>query len=77
MKSKGNENSQQFGIKYIDNVYEVDASSFVQIHIFPFNLPFRLFQLNSTQTKILVSRGQVVAYRSRKHMHQCIRTCEV
>jgi hypothetical protein len=75
MKSKGNEKPRQFGTKYIDTVYAVEASSFVQIHLFPFNPPLRLHQLNSNKT--LVSKGQVVAYPPPQHMHQSTRTCDV
>jgi hypothetical protein len=75
MKNKGNENSRQLGIKYIDIVYAMEDSSFVQIHLFPFNPPLGLHILNSR--KSLVSKGQVVAYSPPKHMHQCTWTCEV
>jgi hypothetical protein len=44
-----NENSRQFGTKYIDTVYAVEASSIVQILLFPFNPPLRLHQLNSNK----------------------------
>jgi hypothetical protein len=49
MKSKGNENPRQFGTKYIDTVYVVEASSFIQIHLFPFNIPLILHRLNSNK----------------------------
>jgi tRNA A37 threonylcarbamoyladenosine synthetase subunit TsaC/SUA5/YrdC len=41
-------------------IYVVEVPSFVQIHPFPSNPPLRLHEL--TQTKTLVSKGQVVAY---------------
>jgi hypothetical protein len=34
MKSKGNGNPRQFGKKFINTVYAMEASYFVQIHVF-------------------------------------------
>jgi hypothetical protein len=55
-------------------VYVVEVTSFIQIHLFPFNPPLRLYILNTN--KSFVSKGQVVAYPS-KHVHHYTWTCEV
>jgi hypothetical protein len=60
MNIESNERPREFEPKDIDIVHVVEASFFVQIHLFPFNSPLRLHQLNSD--KSLVSKGQVVAY---------------
>jgi hypothetical protein len=70
-----NEEQRQLGTKYIDTIYAVEATSFVQIHPFHFQSSF---ETTSTQLKkTLVSKDQVVAYPLPKHMHQCTRTYEV
>jgi hypothetical protein len=45
-----NVKSREFEPKDIDTIYAVEASSFVQIHLFPFHYHLRLYQLNSNRS---------------------------
>jgi HJR/Mrr/RecB family endonuclease len=55
IKASSNENPRESETRNLDVVYGVEASSFVQIHIFPSNSPLRLNMMNSS--KLLVSKG--------------------
>jgi hypothetical protein len=59
MKSKGNESPRQFGTKYIDISYAVEAFSFIQIYIFPFNPSLRLHILMGNS---FIGAGLVIRY---------------
>jgi hypothetical protein len=63
------------GTRYIDTGMQWKPF-LVQVHLFPFNPPLRLYQNHSSKHSSL-KRGQVVVHPPPKHVHHCIRTCEV
>jgi hypothetical protein len=56
LKPKGNENPNEFEIKYNDTRLAMEASSFCPNSPFPFNPPLGLYKLNSNTTLLSKSK---------------------